>query len=52
MIGDGDGVVVIPREQVADAIDASNAREAREAEMMEVLRTGKTTVEIYGWERK
>ena len=52
VIGDGDGVVVIPREQVADAIDASNAREAREAEMMEVLRTGKTTVEIYGWERK
>ena len=49
VIGDGDGVVVIPREQVADAIAASNAREAREAEMMDVLRTGKTTVEIYGW---
>ena len=52
VIGDGDGVVVIPREQVADAIAASNARDAREAEMMEVLRSGKTTVEIYGWERK
>lgn len=51
VIGDGDGVVVIPRQQVADAIAASHAREAREAEMMEVLRTGKTTVEIYGWER-
>ena len=49
VIGDGDGVVVIPREQVADAIVASNARDAREAEMMDVLRTGKTTVEIYGW---
>jgi 4-hydroxy-4-methyl-2-oxoglutarate aldolase len=49
VIGDGDGVVVIPREQVADAIAASNARDAREAEMMDVLRTGKTTVEIYGW---
>ena len=52
VIGDGDGVVVIPREQVADAIAASAAREAREAEMMEVLRTGKTSVEIYGWQRK
>jgi len=51
VIGDGDGVVVIPREQVGDAITASNAREAREAEMMDVLRTGKTSVEIYGWER-
>ncbi len=49
VIGDGDGVVVIPREQVAAAIAASNARDAREAEMMDVLRTGKTTVEIYGW---
>ena len=52
VIGDGDGVVVIPREQVAEAIDASNARDAREAELMEVLRSGKTTVEIYGWEPK
>ncbi|NKB50248.1 MAG: 4-hydroxy-4-methyl-2-oxoglutarate aldolase [Alphaproteobacteria bacterium] len=52
VIGDGDGVVVIPREQVGDAIAASNARDAREVEMMEVLRTGKTTVEIYGWELK
>lgn len=49
VIGDGDGVVVIPREQVGGAIAASNARDAREAEMMDVLRTGKTTVEIYGW---
>ena len=51
VIGDGDGVVVIPRQQVTAAIAASNAREAREAEMMDVLRTGKTSVEIYGWER-
>ncbi len=33
-----------PPEQFGDAIAA------REVEMMEVLRTGKTTVEIYGWE--
>ncbi len=52
VIGDGDGVVVIPRAQVAEAIEASHAREAREAEMMDVLRTGKTSVEIYGWQRK
>lgn len=49
VIGDGDGVVVIPRQQVGAAIEGSLAREAREAEMMEVLRTGKTSVEIYGW---
>jgi len=51
VIGDGDGVVVIPRGQIDAAIEGSIAREAREAEMMEVLRTGKTSVEIYGWQR-
>lgn len=52
VIGDGDGVVVIPRGQIDEAIEASIARDAREAEMMDVLRTGKTSVEIYGWELK
>lgn len=51
VIGDGDGVVAIPRELVGEAIMASNTREAREAEMMEVLRSGKTSVDIYGWKR-
>ena len=52
VIGDGDGVVTIPRDKVSIAIKDSIARDARELEMMEILRTGKTTLDIYGWKMK
>ncbi len=50
VVGDGDGVVVIPASMLAEVIEKSAAREAREAEMMDRLRGGTTTLEIYGWE--
>jgi 4-hydroxy-4-methyl-2-oxoglutarate aldolase len=52
VLGDTDGVVVIPKAKVAEAIAASKAREAREADLMEKLKTGQSTVAIYGWKRQ
>jgi 4-hydroxy-4-methyl-2-oxoglutarate aldolase len=52
VLGDTDGVVVIPRTKVEEAIAASKAREAREADLMAKLKTGRSTVEIYGWKRE
>ena len=51
VLGDGDGVVVIPKGMVAATIEASLKREAAEAEMMEKLKTGVTAVELRGWKR-
>ena len=50
VVGDRDGVVVIPAERASEAIEKSAAREAKEAATLEQLRAGKTTLEIYGWE--
>ena len=52
VVGDTDGVVVIPRAQAAAAIEASIQREANEAETMKLLAKGETTlVKMRGWER-
>ena len=51
VLGDGDGVVVIPKAMVAATIEASIKREAAEAEMMEKLKTGVTAVELRAWKR-
>jgi len=49
VVGDADGVVVVPRAQLASTIDAARAREQREAQIMQELAAGKTTLELYGW---
>jgi 4-hydroxy-4-methyl-2-oxoglutarate aldolase len=51
VVGDRDGVVVVPREDVGSALATAQAREEKEAEVIEQIRAGKTTVEIYGWSR-
>jgi 4-hydroxy-4-methyl-2-oxoglutarate aldolase len=51
VLGDGDGVVVIPKAMVTATIEASIKREAAEAEMMEKLKTGVTAVELRAWKR-
>ncbi|MHB1504157.1 MAG: RraA family protein [Acidimicrobiales bacterium] len=48
VVGDEDGVVVVPVGQVAQALDAGRARAGREAEMFEELRAGRTTVDLLG----
>ncbi len=50
IVGDRDGVVVIPANRAQEAIDKSIAREEKEAKTLEQLRSGKTSLEIYGWE--
>ena len=50
IVGDCDGVVVVPRDRLDETISAALTREAKEANTMTKLREGKTTLEIYGWE--
>ena len=49
IVGDGDGVVCIPRERASDVIAAAAKREADELEICDRLRGGATTLDIYGW---
>lgn len=49
VVGDGDGVVVLPRERAEAVVAASIEREKKEAETIEMIRKGNTTVAIYNW---
>ena len=52
VVGDTDGVVVIPKAMAVATIEASITREANEAETMEILAKGETTlVKMRGWTR-
>jgi 4-hydroxy-4-methyl-2-oxoglutarate aldolase len=48
VVGDADGVVVIPADRIAGVLAAAAQRVAKEAAIIEQLRAGKTTVELYG----
>ena len=48
IIGDDDGVVVVPREQAAQVAAASEAREAKEAESRKRLAAGEVGLDLYG----
>ncbi len=48
IVGDVDGVTVIPGEHLSAVIDAGRAREAKEAGFFTALRAGQTTVELLG----
>jgi len=49
IVGDRDGVVVVPKERLEEAIEKATAREAKEENVRTQLRLGKTSLEIYGW---
>lgn len=49
VVGDGDGVVVIPREAAAAVVAAGQQRERDEAAILERLKAGETTLAVYGW---
>ncbi len=49
IVGDTDGVVAIPREQVQQTLVAAADRESYEADILERLRAGERTLDIYGW---
>ena len=46
IVGDADGVVVIPGANLEDVVRRANERAAKEAVMFDALRAGKTTVEL------
>ena len=49
IVGDRDGVVVVPKGRIEEVIEKAIAREVREESVREQLRQGKTSIEIYGW---
>jgi 4-hydroxy-4-methyl-2-oxoglutarate aldolase len=52
IVGDRDGVVVVPKDSIEEAIEKSKAREEKEEKVRKQLREGKTSIEIYGWDKK
>ncbi|MEW6046815.1 MAG: 4-carboxy-4-hydroxy-2-oxoadipate aldolase/oxaloacetate decarboxylase [Bacillota bacterium] len=50
VLGDDDGVVVVPKAQLVSVLEAARQREAKEERMRAELRAGKTTVELLGLE--
>jgi len=50
VVGDADGVVSIARDRVAEVLDAAARRERAEAEILRRLRSGESTLAVYGWE--
>ena len=49
VVGDGDGVVVVPRERAGDVVARSVKREADEAAILQQLKDGASTLDVYGW---
>jgi 4-hydroxy-4-methyl-2-oxoglutarate aldolase len=49
IVGDGDGVVCIARDQAAAVIQSARERERLEAAVLERLNGGENTLDIYGW---
>ena len=50
VVGDGDGVVVVPAAEIDGLADACRERETNEARYMAYLRAGATTLELFGLE--
>jgi 4-hydroxy-4-methyl-2-oxoglutarate aldolase len=49
IVGDTDGVVVLPRERAAGIVDAGVEREAKEKAILERLEHGERTIEVYNF---
>jgi 4-hydroxy-4-methyl-2-oxoglutarate aldolase len=49
VVGDVDGVVVIPRERAGEVVAVAARREAKEAAIRERIRAGERTLEIYNF---
>lgn len=49
VVGDADGVVVIPQADTEAVLKAAVERDAKEAELMRRIRAGERTLDLYGW---
>lgn len=52
IVGDRDGVVVVPQNKIEETIEKAMAREAKEERTRAKLRKGKVSIDIYGWREK
>ncbi len=52
IVGDRDGVVVIPKDRLEEAVEKARAREDKEAKTRAELNKGLTSLQIYGWDKK
>jgi len=50
VVGDNDGVVVIPHARIAEVIERAEQRERDEEHIVQRIRAGESTLAIYGWE--
>jgi 4-hydroxy-4-methyl-2-oxoglutarate aldolase len=51
IVGDDDGVVVVPREILNEVLERARQREKRERETRMLYDQGKTSYEIYGFDK-
>jgi 4-hydroxy-4-methyl-2-oxoglutarate aldolase len=51
IIGDRDGIAVVSFEKVAEVLEKAEAIAAKEVKVKEMLRDGKSTAEIYGFDK-
>lgn len=49
IVGDGDGVVALPRQDAARIVARAQQREADEAGFIQRLKDGASTMDLYGW---
>ena len=49
VVGDRDGVVVIPQPEIFQILAESEKRDQKESWVKDELAAGKTTLDIYGW---
>lgn len=49
VVGDRDGVIVIPAAEISATVEAAQKREAKEDQTKRDLMAGKSTLGIYGW---
>jgi 4-hydroxy-4-methyl-2-oxoglutarate aldolase len=52
IVGDRDGVVVVPFNKIEETIEKAIAREAKEERTRAELRKGFPSIKIYGWDQK
>ena len=48
VVGDGDGVVIVPRKDLAGVLAGARARDAKEQHVFEQLEQGESTLSLYG----
>ncbi|MEM1946408.1 MAG: 4-carboxy-4-hydroxy-2-oxoadipate aldolase/oxaloacetate decarboxylase [Candidatus Caldarchaeum sp.] len=51
IVADDDGVLVVPREMVTEVLEKARQRQAREREARKLYEQGKTSYEIYGFDK-